>query len=206
MIIYLNFGELDSWLTLKPLRGLLTEISFDVEVRPMLGSVGNVVGQSAPGDPDPLRVYKERRAEARRQASFRELERQCEMLDLSIEQAERRVNPLMMSLGLLWVSRQAGNWLDFCHSAFEQTYRENADVETINGAVRLILAAGVSAAGFSDFVANEQTKLADSANELIAQGILSAPAFVLEEQIFLGREHLPFIGWILGGRSGEPPV
>ena len=76
----------------------------------------------------------------------------------------------------------------------EQTYRENADVETINGAVRLILAAGVSAAGFSDFVANEKTKLADSANELIAQGILSAPAFVLEEQIFLGREHLPFIG------------
>ena len=78
MIIYLNFGELDSWLTLKPLRGLLTEISFDVEVRPMLGSVGNVVGQSALGDPDPLRVYKERRAEARRQATFRELERQCE--------------------------------------------------------------------------------------------------------------------------------
>ena len=60
--------------------------------------------------------------------------------------------------------------------------------------------------GFEEFVDAERAKLVDGAGELLEQGLLSAPAFVVDGEIFHGREHLPLVGWMLHGRSGKPPV
>ena len=84
MIFYLTFGELDSWLTLEPLGQLMAETPINVEVRPMLRSLGNVVSQAKRGEIDPLAGYKKRRAAAHKQASRRELARQCDSLGISI--------------------------------------------------------------------------------------------------------------------------
>ena len=43
MIFYLTFGELESWLTLKPLKQLRMETAIDVEIRPILGSLGKLL-------------------------------------------------------------------------------------------------------------------------------------------------------------------
>ena len=70
----------------------------------------------------------------------------------------------------------------------------------------LISRAGVSTKGFGGFVDSERCALIDRTDVLLEQGLLSAPAFVLEEEIFHGREHLPLIRWMLEGSGGTPPV
>ena len=206
MIFYLTFGELESWLTLKPLGQLLAETAVDVEVRPMLGSLGNVVSQVKPGELDPLAEYKARRAAARRQARRRELDRQCDSLGIAAGQAERKIDPTMLSLGLLWMNRGAGDWADYCYRAFQRTFRDTADVESQSVVAALISAAGVSTKGFGGFVDSERCALIDGTDVLLEQGLLSAPAFVLEGEIFHGREHLPLIRWMLERSGGTPPV
>ena len=60
--------------------------------------------------------------------------------------------------------------------------------------------------GFAEFVDAEKESLLAEVDILLEQGLLSAPAFVLDDQIFHGREHLPLIGWMLAGSQGTPPV
>jgi hypothetical protein len=36
-------------------------------------------------------------------------------------------------------------------------------------------------------------------------GIFGVPGYELEGEYFFGREHLPMVRWILGGRNGNAP-
>lgn len=206
MILYLTFGEPESWLTLTPLKKLLQSQSVELEVKPMLGSLGNVVTKAKPGEDDPLAEYKARRAAARQKASNRELERKAEMLGVTVEQVDRKIDPTLLSLGLMWVNRNAGDWALYSERAFEKTYIEGADVESLSAIEALLASLDVGVEGFSEFVDKEKSKLINDADNLLEQGLLSAPVFVLDGEIFHGREHLPLIGWILAGRNGAPPV
>ena len=206
MIFYLNFCELESWLTLEPLGRLVEETQIDVEVRPMLSSLGNIVNQTKPGELDPLADYKARRAAARAQANRREMVRQCESLGINPKQAERTVDPMMLSLGLLWINRCGAGWAEYCCHAFGETFKNHADVESPLVVSALISAVGVSCSGFQDFVASECAALYEEANKLPEEGLLSAPAFILDGEIFHGREHLPLLRWMIKGREGPPPV
>ena len=44
------------------------------------------------------------------------------------------------------------------------------------------------------------------AKELQERGLFQVPAYVFEDEVFYGRQHLPMIGWILDGRSGPIPI
>ena len=206
MIFYLNFCELESWLTLEPLGLMLEETPTDVEARPMISSLGNIVSQAKPGELDPMADYKARRYAARLQASRREMLRQCESLNINPEQAARKIDPTMLSLGLLWMNRNGDGWFEYCRGAFEKTFKEHAEVESPLVVAALISASGASCFGFEDFVTSERAALGDAADQLLEEGLLSAPAFILEGEIFHGREHIPLIRWILKGREGTPPA
>jgi 2-hydroxychromene-2-carboxylate isomerase len=42
--------------------------------------------------------------------------------------------------------------------------------------------------------------------ELEERGLFQVPAFLVEDEVFYGRQHLPMIRWILEGRSGPLPI
>ena len=48
--------------------------------------------------------------------------------------------------------------------------------------------------------------LASIAAELRDFGVYQSPAYVLNGEVFYGRQHLPMIRWILEGRSGPGPI
>ena len=38
-----------------------------------------------------------------------------------------------------------------------------------------------------------------------AAGVYGVPTYLVEDEMWFGREHLPRVAWILGGRQGPPP-
>jgi hypothetical protein len=38
------------------------------------------------------------------------------------------------------------------------------------------------------------------------RGVSGVPCYLVEDEVFLGRQHLPMIRWILGGRRGPGPI
>ena len=209
MEVYINFNGLPSWLALAPLRRIVAETGVVLHWRPMLGNLGNVAGGNLkPGEADPLSAYRERRGKARAAAKARELERMCQTLGIDPEAGGRTIDPVALSLGLNRVVSLASpeDQLAYLEAAFKRAYRESADVETIAAVAGLMDSLGISTDGFAEFCEREEAALLASRDELLNKSILNAPAFVLDEEVFNGREHLPLIEWILKGRRGTPPV
>jgi len=210
MTIYINFAELPSWLMLAPLKNLCAEVKVDLAWKPMLSSLGNVAGSNLkPGADDPLAIYKARRADARHKASKRENERMCGMLGIKPGQGERKINPLYLSLGIAWLTNQGAElqqYLSYVETAFLKTFRDGADVESLSSLKVVLEKSGFRTAGLDYFVENEAPDLEAAGEEIMDSGVFNAPAFVVDGEIFHGREHLPLIQWMLAGKQGLPPV
>ncbi len=43
-------------------------------------------------------------------------------------------------------------------------------------------------------------------NAALEAGIFDVPSYLIDGEIFLGRQHLPMIRWLLSDRRGQPPV
>ena len=60
--------------------------------------------------------------------------------------------------------------------------------------------------GFAAFCADagprQMAAVGDAANEL---GIFDVPSFALPDEFVMGRQHLPYLRWVLGGRVGNAP-
>jgi len=206
MIFYINFASLDCWLTLRPLQSLIETTGIDIEFRPMIGSLGNVVSQAKPGEDDPLAEYKARRARARRMAADREYERVCEMLELDPAAGKREIDPRWLSLGLQYVLAAGTDPFIYAKAAFNRTYREAAEVESVAGISDLLMSLNIDVSDWPDYAGSRLASYDNLADDLLEAGILSAPAFVMDDEIFHGREHLPLLTWMQTGRQGPPPV
>ncbi|MBL6690597.1 MAG: hypothetical protein ISP91_09410 [Pseudomonadales bacterium] len=211
MQVYINFGGLPSWLAIAPLKRIIAETGVAIDWQPMLGNLGNVASANVKaGEEDPLADYKARRAAARSRAKARELERMCETLELSPQLGSRKIDPLFLALGLLWAREKTdgAGQMTFVETAFTQTYRTSAEpsAESVAGVTEVLKLAGVDADGFAAFCEAERESLKASRETTLQKSVLNAPAFILEEEVFNGREHLPLIEWILKGRTGTPPV
>ena len=95
--------------------------------------------------------------------------------------------------------------------AFERTFRERGDVESVQAVSDLISACGVPSEGFEALADAGTDQLAAESEAALERGVYTAPAFVLqvpgaEDELFLGREHFPLLSWMLTGRQGTPPV
>ena len=207
---YINYAELPSWLCLAPLRSLIDATGAAVELKPLLSSLGNVAGSNLnAGESDPLVAYRARRANARHRAASRENERMCELLGITPDKGERKIDPLYLSLGLRWLDQQDAGLsrnFDYTEAAFVKTFRDAAEVESAAGLKTVLASIGFDTDGLDQFMESERVVLETSREEILESGVFNAPAFVVDGEIFHGREHLPLIRWMLTGKPGVPPV
>ena len=66
--------------------------------------------------------------------------------------------------------------------------------------------ADVPLEGFRDYLAGEGRAEHDAINEAaFAAGVYGVPTYLVEDEAWFGREHLPRVDWILRGRKGPAP-
>ena len=133
----------------------------------------------------------------------------CGILGIKPGQGERKINPLYLSLGIAWLTNQGAElqqYLSYVETAFLKTFRDGADVESLFSLKVVLEESGFRTAGLDYFVENEAPDLEAAGEEIMDSGVFNAPAFVVDGEIFHGREHLPLIQWMLAGKQGLPPV
>lgn len=201
LVIGMDLGGLPSYLALAPVITLLDETGVEAVWQPLVReSVASEVA-STDGE-DPLAAYKARRQRARNLWAARELARNCEHLGIGIEQGGRRFDATSLNLGLLFVRTTGGDCRAYLQRAFRAAFVDGDDVEN-----PVQVAEWVAVPGFADFCEGQgKRQLQDESAALNEQGLVVAPGFVCDGEVFQGRQHLPMIRWIIQGRQGTPPV
>jgi 2-hydroxychromene-2-carboxylate isomerase len=106
---------------------------------------------------------------------------------------------------LLWANRQ-GVGQAWVERAFDAVWSGRLDPDD-GAAVATALAGCCSVEGFERWLAHEaEQALEASRTEALLLGAPEVPAYVVDTHVFVGREHLPMIRWLIEGSLGEAPA
>ncbi len=131
--------------------------------------------------------------------SYMDCRRQAQRRGLVIRGPQKIWDSALAACGMLYAKRQGDVALRRYHDmTFERFWKRELDIEdpAVIGAV--LAGAGVDIAGFSAYSAGEGREELDRVCRAAeAIGVFGVPTFVVDGELFWGREHLPDIRAIL---------
>jgi 2-hydroxychromene-2-carboxylate isomerase len=112
------------------------------------------------------------------------------------------------NLGWLWLrERNRAGLLPYLEDVFRRYWALELDPSKLDRVGVIVESHGGDGAAFRAWAESRgPDALASIAAELRDFGVYQSPAYVLNGEVFYGRQHLPMIRWILEGRSGPGPI
>jgi len=192
-----------SYLALQPAVALGSELGIDINWLPL--AVPPLSAPSTPG-PDDGRGIRHRRHRAA--ALAREIETYAAIQGLVLRDCYRAPDPVAAHHVWLWVrDRHPDRLHSFLAEAFRAYWALELDLSSDAAVASLVDSLGCDGSDFMSWCATDAPSVAgELADELRERGLLGVPCYVVEEEVFLGRQHLPMIRWILEGRRGPGPI
>jgi 2-hydroxychromene-2-carboxylate isomerase len=161
-----------------------------------------------PGEPraDDDRGARHRRYRA--EAIAREIETYGRAQGLVLRDWYRSAPADAANLGWLFVRERHRDLLEaFLAELFRAYWAAELDPSDPKRIAEKVAGAGGDARAFLAWADREGPETAAELEaELRERGLFQVPAFLVEDEVFYGRQHLPMIGWILAGRSGPVPI
>jgi 2-hydroxychromene-2-carboxylate isomerase len=111
----------------------------------------------------------------------------------------------LAGISMLWAKRhgQLDRYLDVIYPPF---WRRELDIEDLAVLESVLDAAGVPIERFREFAAGEGRAEHDAINDTaFAAGVFGVPTYLVGDELWFGREHLPRVAWLLEGAQGSPP-
>lgn len=203
LTVCVDFKNPHAYLAKDPTYALADELGIDVDWLPLVAAP---LTPPKPAEPGTDRGARHRRF--RYLYMERDLRRYAKVRGLELRNLYRAPDSSLAAVGLLWVKAHSPDALrSYLDTVFERYWREELDIESPVALSKLLDEIGVESADFAQCVshagrAEQQSLQAD----LAAAGIFSVPSYIVGNEIFLGRQHLPMIRWLLTGKSGPAPI
>ncbi len=201
--VCIDFKNPYCYLALEPTLALASELDLEVEWLPF---VARPVLPPPPASAGDDRGARHLRFRGEYEAGA--LERYARMRGLVIEDIYRYPDSSVASIGLLWVSRQSADvQTRFVESVFGRYWRQALDLAEVDALTAVMTEVGADLSGWSDYLLGQGPRdLLALRSELGSAQLFHVPSYLVEDEIFLGREHLPMIRWLLTDRQGQPPI
>ena len=198
--VVVDFKSPAAYLAIEPARALESRLGQTFAWLP-LAAPGT--GRAKAASPDEDRGARHRRI--RTEYLDNDLRRYAADRGLDLGEVHREIDTTLASLGLLWLRERApARAGDYVARVFDRIWRDNADPSNV---AFVEAALGEAANGFSAYSnAAGPGELAAVREEMVSLGVWNAPAFLLHDEVFIGRQHLPIVEWLATGRSGPPPI
>ncbi len=192
-----------SYLALRPAADFGQSLGIEINWLPL--EVPPLKPPSAPGSGDDRGILHRRH---RARALAREIEVYAAAQGLELRDPYRDADPAGANLGWLWVrDRHPEKLFSYLDGLFRGYWSQALDVSSPERVAGLVDAVSGDGAAFQAWAKGEGPAAAAAlAAELRERGLFGVPGYVVGDEFFQGRQHLPMIRWILEGRSGPVPI
>jgi 2-hydroxychromene-2-carboxylate isomerase len=200
--VLLDLRHPQAYLALHPTLAFAESLALDVNWLPL--GVPSLKPPRAAQEGDD-RGTRHRRYRA--QALAREIETYADAQGLVLRDFYRSGEAEAANLAWLWLrDRQPDQLSAFLVELFRAYWSLALDPSSGEQVAAVLARVNVNAAGFAAWCRAEgQGVAAALAAELQERGLFQVPAYVVGEEVFYGRQHLPMIRWLLAGRTGAIP-
>lgn len=203
LTVCIDFKNPLAYLAKDPSYLLQQQLAISIDWQPL--SVAPLLPPKAASKDDD-RGTRHRRYRAECMAA--DLLRYADIKGLQLDDIYTEADSSLAGIGLLWVKQRAAEvqhrYIDLVFARF---WRGELDIESLQAMTALLQECGATTQGLPEYVSGVGRSQFDQLQiELRQAGVFSVPAYLIEDEIYYGRQHLPMISWILSDRHGKPPI
>ena len=188
-----------------------TEYGYEIDWLPLTLNIGSFLGtatKQAGGQvsasnrsPQQWSVVKE---------AYRDARRYAEHQGLTLKGPLKVWDSSFASMALIWSQSKAPtrhHLQRFMTTLFQRFWIRDFDLQDVQALCALMQASAIESDGFNRFCAEEGRQQHDALQEqLLAQGVYGVPTFLIDDEVFFGREQIDTVLWRLQGSVGPMPL
>lgn len=193
--IYTDYKSPYAYLAKDVAYELEHDFSVHLEWLPYILDIPGYLG-SARIDPDGKVVEETRNAHQWRRVrySYMDCRRQANKRGLVIRGTQKIWDSSLAAAGMLYAKRAGGEvFRRYNDRVFERFWKRELDIEDVAIIVAVLTEAGANGAAFPSQEQTCRDEVAAISRAAEAAGVFGVPTFVVDGELFWGREHLPDI-------------
>ena len=208
LIVYLDVKSPYAFVSVKPTLALERELELQFDWRPYTLDIPSYLGSARKKNGAVVESSGRSRAiwNAIRYA-YMDARRYAELQGYTLKGTEKIWDSSLANMGILFVNLYFRDRIpDYLEAVFPPFWRRELDIEDIGVIKDCLEMAGVDSSDFQTFVTRAGKQMHDHIlDHRFEAGMYGVPTYVLGNDVFFGREHLPYIRWVLSGKSGQVP-
>jgi len=197
--VYSDYKSPYAYLAKDPIYTLAAEASVTLVWKPYILDIPQFLG-SARVDTAGNVLEENRNAHQWRRVrySYMDCRRQARKQGLIIRGTQKIWDSSLAAAGMLFAQSQGEQVFRRYHDAvFERFWRRELDIESVPAIEAVLQEAGASTSGFLDRADQGRAEVAQIARDAEAMGVFGVPSYIVDGEVFWGREHLPDIRTML---------
>lgn len=205
LLVAIDFEQPQSYLAKGPTSRLAASLGIAIDWQPM---VARPIAEPTDETEGESRGARHRRMRAR---YFEyDLRRYAEAQGLVLGEVHRAGDSSVAGIGLLWVKRHASGAMGlaavdaYVNRVFDGYWRGALALDDVDAIRGLMDRIGLTGSAFDPAALHDEYER--SLERWRVAGMIEAPAYLVGDEVFIGRAHLPMVEWLLRGKDGPPPV
>lgn len=208
VIVYLDIKSPYAFVSVKPTLALERALGLSFDWRPYtldipsyLGSARKQKGTVVESTGRSPKIWNAIRY------AYMDARRYAEKQGYILKGTEKIWDSRLANMGILFVNLYFREHIPaYLEAVYPPFWRRELDIENIEVVKQCLESAKVDSSAFEAFVTGEGKIMHDQILEArFDAGMYGVPTYVVGNEVFFGREHLPYIRWLLSGEEGGAP-
>lgn len=206
--VYIDFKSPYAFVAKDPTFYLESQFDLEIDWYPLTLNIGSFLGTAKKSNNG--KVVENNRSPRQWLAAkyaYKDARRYAELRGLTLKGTQKIWDSSLAGIGLLWAKQHGHDVLKaYMDSTFEKFWKRELDIENIEVVCAELKNAGADVQGFESFATGEGRKVHDEMQEqFLDAGYYGVPTYVIDDEVYFGRQHLPRVRWHLGGCDGAMP-
>ncbi len=208
LIVYIDYKSPYAFLAAEPTYELEEDFGIEIDWRPLTLDIPSFLGSAkTDGHGKVLENNRSPRQWVGVKYAYRDCRRYASLRGLTLRGTTKIWDSSLAAIGLLWAKQQDRVVLrTYTTLVYERFWQRELDIEDPAVIERVLTESGSDVTGFADFSTGEGRVAHDELQDrLHPAGLFGVPTYIIEGEVFFGREHLPTVRWHLSGQHGPRP-
>jgi len=206
--VYIDYKSPYAFIAKDPTYALEQRFGIEIDWYPLTLNIGSYLGTARTNDTG--KVIESNRNPMQWLAvkyAYMDARRYANLRSLTLRGTQKIWDSSLAAIGMLWAKEQGHDVLkSYTNITFDRFWKRELDIEDETVVTSLLREAGADVTGFADYLRTRGREYHDQLqDEILDSGYFGVPTYVIEGEMYFGREHLPRVRWHLAGKPGPLP-
>ena len=204
--VYIDFKSPYAYIAIKAIYAIEDDLNLQFDWLPFTLDIASFAGSAKVDDKGEVVVSNRSEKQwTRVKYAYQDVRRYAKFLGLDFKAPHKIWDSSLAAIGLLWAKEQGQVVMrGYIDATFARFWQRDLDIEDIKVIVDVLEHANVDTTGFIDYAQtdgrNQHDNIQQQAREMKIFGV---PSFVIKGEWYWGREHIPYIRYLLGDTNPE---